>query len=99
MLEGKVSYNTVPGLAVPANGAVHPQTFILGFPTVYRSARDELYVQAKNQKVVIGVLKESRSGRLKVQMDPGISFVAHRVEGNLGGEIVVSPSASAKILE
>jgi len=92
-LKGKISYSTIPGVATSSGFATHLQTFVLSFPTVCRSTHDELYVETDDHELKLGYLKKLQSGRLKVQLDPGVNFIAHRVQGRLGGEIIISPSA------
>jgi hypothetical protein len=95
VLHGIITYSTFLGCGSQPIYCPYPRTFVLEFPTVRRSAHDELYVQSDNRKVAIGYLKKSTSGH-RVRVNSGVNFVAHRVEGRLGGEIIVSSAASTE---
>jgi len=89
-LTGDVTYSLVLGSGDELMDPFNYKTFVLEFPTVRKSARNELYVESNHRHVSIGHLESGAFGT-QVRVNPGVNFIAHRVKGKLGGEIVVGP--------
>jgi hypothetical protein len=97
VLKGIIQYSTVMGAGVQPADSRHLRTYVVEFPTVSRSANNDLYVESNNRKVALGHLKKNATGH-RVRVNSGVNFVAHRVEGRIGGEIIVSPAASTVVI-
>jgi hypothetical protein len=88
ILTGKVTYSIIMGGGDALFDPANYRTFDLPFPGVHRAA-NSLYLQRDRQKVYVGHLEQGAFGT-QVKLNSNVQFVAHRRDGELWGELILS---------
>ncbi len=92
VLTGKVTYSIVLGEGDELFDPANYRTFDLPFPGVQLTAKNSLYLQREGQKIYVGHLEQGVFGT-QVKLNSNVQFVAHRRDGELWGELILSNSS------